>query len=541
METSNPAPDPASPRLKSALKWLFCIWVIGLAIYQFSENTADPDLWGHVLFGQDYLKTGVLAKTETYSWTANGTPWINHEVLAEAALGWAHKWYGGTGILLLKIVVGLLTFFLALRMGAEKLSWPTKAFAWIFGAVALVEISFGFAPRPQIFTALALACELWIMKKIHDKSYWWALGLPILFALWINTHGGVLAGLGLLALAAIGTTIQFVAKKSEEDPFSGKTILVLWLSAVAATGALLCNPWGMKLVKWLIDSVLWLRPEIEEWNPAPLNWDHAAVFILILLSAFAWIYSRRRRNLWEVLACLAFAVLALRSVRNTPLFAIVALATVPPHLADACLHFRHLIAHREESFRQQQTLMFLANFFWITLVGICAAAFFLRKEHPLTVEVPRKQYPVSAIEFIHKHKLHGNLFVFFDWGEMCLWELPDSAVSIDGRLDTCYPRDVIKNHWPIYNAQPHDTNVINLDKADFALLPANLQGGFALAKQPGWHAAYADDTAVVLVHNVDRFPSLTNENLPVIASKKAADGRAAFPDSPPVRVTGTVK
>jgi hypothetical protein len=32
----------------------------------------------------------------------------------------------------------------------------------------------------------------------------WALALPVLFALWVNTHGGVLAGLAVLVVTAAG-------------------------------------------------------------------------------------------------------------------------------------------------------------------------------------------------------------------------------------------------------------------------------------------------------------------------------------------------
>src|SRR6266850_1833135 len=47
----------------------------------------------------------------------------------------------------------------------------------------------------------------------------------------------------------------------------------------------------------------WFRPEIEEWNPTPLDWDHAAVFILIAATIFAWTASRRRRKFWELAVC----------------------------------------------------------------------------------------------------------------------------------------------------------------------------------------------------------------------------------------------
>src|SRR3954465_11917209 len=93
----------------------FCAVMLLVAVFQFSENTADPDLWGHITFGQEMLRTHSIPKTESYSWTALGQPWVNHERLAEISLGLSHNWLGGSGVLLLKMGVGLLTFLITLR------------------------------------------------------------------------------------------------------------------------------------------------------------------------------------------------------------------------------------------------------------------------------------------------------------------------------------------------------------------------------------------------------------------------------------------
>ena len=108
--------------------------------------------------------------------------------------------------------------------------------------------------------------------------------------------------------------------------------------------------------------------------------------------------------------------------------------------------------------------------------------------------------------------------------------MPDSRVSIDGRLDTCYPFDVITAHWKFYNAQTFDSAALDLGRADFALLPSKLAGAVALAKQNGWQAVYYDATAVVLVKSVNQFPRLAGLKLPVPGDSSAAKGRAAFPD-----------
>jgi hypothetical protein len=533
------APVPAT------LKRLFCASVLALALYQFSENTADPDLWAHTLVGEHLLLTGKLQNAEPYSWTAPGTPWINHELLAETALGAAHWLAGGTGILLLKMLVGFLTFGIALRMGIGDLTWPQRAVAWAVGALAVVEISYGFAARPQIFTALGLAIELGLLRLITRGRNWYALPLPVLFALWVNTHGGVLAGLAVLVVTAATATAQRLwprwpdlAGKFPVEPVSARSVLVLWISCPLCAAALLVNPYGWELIRWTISGVVWLheRTELAEWHPTPPSWNHAALFVLALLTLISLAFSRRRRALWELAICAGLAVFAFRSVRHTPLFAIAALAFVPPHLADVILRFRDHFSRLEELFRQRGVQMAAATLLGVISLGECAGTFLLHKEHPLTMEVPRSQYPLSAINFIRAHGLRGNLLVFFDWGEQCLWELPECAVSIDGRWETCYPRDLIPEHWKFYNGEAVDEKILDIGKADLALLPANLAGAAALAHKPGWQAAYYDNLAVLLVREPRRFPKLALEKLPVAGPLGADQGRAPFPDGRPARL-----
>ena len=84
----------------------------GSKIAMLSGTTGDPDLWGHVRFGQDMLSQGTVRVADTYSFTADRT-WINHEWLAEVAmyLGWA---VGGTpGLVALKALIVLAAFLLA--------------------------------------------------------------------------------------------------------------------------------------------------------------------------------------------------------------------------------------------------------------------------------------------------------------------------------------------------------------------------------------------------------------------------------------------
>jgi hypothetical protein len=540
-----PQDEIAPAKNGSLLRRAFVLCVICLAIFQFSENTADPDLWGHVLYGRDFLHSGHLMRTDPYSWTAPGHEWVNHEILAEAAMALSFRALGGTGLLLLKIAAGLATFFIALSIATKRMDGKTRLAAWAMGAVAVVEISFGFAARPQIFTALALALELWMLREVHRGKWGWALALPPLFALWINTHGGVLAGMIVLVAAAAATISEGVLKRFVPDAIGSrveeqatpKTAWWLWLVTVVSALALLANPYGFELIRWLVGSVLWLRPDISEWNPALPGWDHAAFFFCIALAAVAFIFSRRPRQLWEIAVTVLLAAMALRSVRNTPLFCIAALAFVPPRLADVLDRFGNHFRRLTELSRLPTAQKIFTILLLFASAGSVAATLALHKERAWTMEVPRRQYPVAAMQFIQQHELHGNLLVFFDWGEMCLWELPDSRVSIDGRLDTCYPLDVIAAHWKFYNAAPFDSAALDVSRADFALLPSKLAGALTLAKQYGWQAVYFDDLAVVLVKKPEQFPKLAGVKLPAQGDSNSTKGRAAFLNYSPAELT----
>ena len=241
---------------------------------------------------------GAIPKTDIYSWTANGQPWINHEWVAEIILALFYTAWGGSGILLLKMVVGLAAFAVCLRLGAQRLSWPARFVAWGFAALAVVEISYGFAARPQIFTALFLSLELLLLQQIHSGKRLWALACRSCSWSGSIPTAACWRDLGCWAWRRESPRFNWHGTKSGSrragllpDESAGepalKTILSLWLAVIAAGAALFCNPWGVGLLRWLIGSVLWLRPQIAEWNPPPLGWDHAAFFIVLALAVFS--------------------------------------------------------------------------------------------------------------------------------------------------------------------------------------------------------------------------------------------------------------
>src|SRR4051812_34110469 len=191
MTATHPASD------KGSAAWLrraFFFAVLAFVWWRFSENTADNDLWGHVLYGQRMLHLHGLEKIETLSWTAAGQPWINHEVFAEMAMGLVHRVAGSAGLWSMMIVLAAVTLGLAWHAGAGR--DPTRRLV-AMGLLALSTnfIAIGYSVRPQLFTSLFFVLLLLVLRRLFEgRVRPWAFVPPLLLVLWANTHGGYLAG-----------------------------------------------------------------------------------------------------------------------------------------------------------------------------------------------------------------------------------------------------------------------------------------------------------------------------------------------------------
>jgi hypothetical protein len=522
---------PNSPAgwLRAALM----LFTLAFGLYFLSENTVDPDLWGHVTFGQRMLALGGVEKSEPFSWSAPGHRWINHEVLAEVALGGVHRLAGGTGLLLLKLAIGFTCFLIALRLGIRKLAPPMRPMAWGLGAIVVSEMAFGFAARPQIFSVLGLALLLLLLHRTITHRLYWAALIPLLLVLWVNTHGGALAGVMLLAAAAVAETAALIPRIRRWfglEPRPARVAITLWGATLGGAAALCLNPWGPELPLWLIESIGWSRPEIQEWNPTPFGTEHLAFFAIAIASAAALLLTRLPRAAWELAVIGLLGIMALRYVRHTPLFVVAALALMPAHLADLAQRLGPATTRLQASIKRPANQLMLAGLLLLSAGGCLLAAIGLHKDHPYTMEIPRKQYPIDAIRFMQAHQLHGNLLVFFDWGEMAIWELPLCPPSIDGRLDTCYPREVIAANWDLYNGiEPNPTH-LDIAQAQLALLPSTLAGAHWLTTAKGWQPVYVDNTAVVLVRTLADYPQLSQLSLPQSPpAKTLLPARLPFP------------
>jgi hypothetical protein len=69
----------------------------------------DPGLWGHLRFGLDTLKSGIVAaQVDPCSYLSAGQCWINHKWLAEVLFASAYRIVAVSDLILLKMVIGFM-------------------------------------------------------------------------------------------------------------------------------------------------------------------------------------------------------------------------------------------------------------------------------------------------------------------------------------------------------------------------------------------------------------------------------------------------
>lgn len=423
-----------------------------------SRNHADPDFWGHVQYGRDVLRHA-LPLTATYTYTGVGFPWINHENLAEIFFAWSVDHWGAWSLLAMKVATGwLLTALLWWRVRRSGVDILPGTILLI---LTLLNVTYFWTLRPQWFTLGFFAV---LLSLLNDKSpvsntaptsrdkeeeldrmrhtLRWLLWVgPPIFIVWTNAHGGFV--LGVLFLAAyLGLRCVELLWRHGRAALGIAVRAALLVGLIGASTWI--NPYGWQLHRWLVYSLGKARPEIAEWHPPALL---DAVFIpwwILVVGSLAVICLTPARR--DKVRCVLLAVTlwqALSHLRHIPFYA---LAFLWWFAADVALVWRRYLG-RQPQHRTADSVVNRAPW-WLWATAAAAAMVILGLTYRQVKEIPvhRDRFPVDALAFMAKHRLHGRLVARFDWAQYVLEVFanapPEHQVSlaIDGRYDTCYPR-----------------------------------------------------------------------------------------------------
>lgn len=444
-----PSPETAVARHAWLERGLLIVLLLGAGV-ALSANKADADLWGHILFGLETIAAGSPQHQATHTYAGAGHPWVNHENLSEIVLAVVHHFGGGQGLLLSKLTLGLLIVGSMIIM-ARKRGVPVAAICVVILTVA-INLTAGWTLRPQLFTYAALAALVLLLDTAFAdwntnhtiRARWLWLTVPLL-AVWVNAHGGFLAGYGLLVLYLMVRAFQAGLR---DGLAAWRTVLLLALVVAIGSLSTLLTPYGPLMHRWIASAMIQPPAEITEWarlGPGT-NGFWPAILLISLVSA-SLLGTTRRRDPAQILLMVVAACQAISHVRHVPLLAILVGYWIPTHCESLLARLRLSLSadggHSQEIVLSRKAFALGGGLLAITCL-VLGGVLVQRTEQ---LNVDRSEFPVAAMEYMADRGINGRMVVTYNWAQYALVALPDSTVGFDGRFDTCYPQSVIDAHF----------------------------------------------------------------------------------------------
>jgi hypothetical protein len=449
------------------------------AAWRFGSTVADPDLWGHIRFGQDKITAGSYIGTDVYSYLTYGRTWFNHEWGGEVIMAGIYDRLGSQGLSLIKVgltfgVVATLVLFIITR-GVRPIR------ASILGLLAIIALTPTFGTfRPQIFTVVLFVSLLLLIDLVERGVRWPLLVFPLMFMLWVNVHGGVLAGLAVLGTWAVLNAI-FAQAEGRWWPL---------LSAGASLGFSALSPNGVAHLWFLIRTTVVTRPEILDWQPLQVLSPVGTVYVALVLGTLVSLYmARRKLRVATTVPLLVLLVAPFASTRHLQLAVPAIFILGGAALAEA--------SARLDAGKAGASSLPV----WLSLgVVIASWAFILPSilvgSSCISVDSAQFQFPTRATHALAGAS--GKAVVPFNWGEYAISLAgPDLQVSIDGRRETVYPDDVIRANLDFMAGTGQWDRLLELGIPDFVLVPSNTPAAAHMADRVGWVVVYHDPVAEI--------------------------------------------
>ncbi|MGH7813674.1 MAG: hypothetical protein ACREQI_06685 [Candidatus Binataceae bacterium] len=459
---------------------------------------ADPDLWGHVRFGQDILRAHRLILYDTFTYSVPGHFWTDHEWLSQVLLAASFNWLGVTGLVLLKLAcTAALAVFMVLAV-SETEAPPVYQFGVFLFCAVVVKPQIQF--RPQMFTFALFAAVIWLLTRdAYRRTGRLWLAIPIL-AVWANLHGAFI--MGIAALGIYGATA------GAADWWNGRG----WRRAIelgtvtgAAALATLATPYG--IVTWLaIAHALgdpYLRATITEWEPlsselmrswhqhGPRISNYEIGVLLMAATAGSWSLTIEAADLPLIAIAAMMSWAAFYTKRNLPFAAIAMSPPLARHLAVFLKQPRggakQFLVPRKRSWWINQGVLVTLSAFIFVHSGLLSTS--LKSPDPC---------PSGACAFMKQHRLSGNILNDFDWGEYLIWHMaPDSKIFIDGRNDTVFPIRTIAR-YVAFNFDLHGAaKVLSAYPHDYVLISPESKSRKLMETRRDWVLIYHDEDALL--------------------------------------------
>ena len=492
-------PPPAAGAAESTRSprwWAAAALTLGTLPF-ITRRVGTPDYWWHTLTGQLIVHDHALVRSDLYTYTVAGTPWTDHEYGSQVIFYALTRAGGLPAVSVFFALVVLAGFWLVLaRIRAAGGADPVVA-----GAAVILGAAAGFfmwSAAPQMFDFLFIALELLLIERFlagHTRALWF---MPAVVLLWANLHGGFLIGLLILAVLMAALAVQWLLQGH-----GVRTRLLLGRAALVAAGSVVASfitPWGPALFVYVWRTLF--SPEqpsfIAEWQSPDFH-DLKLLGFLLMLVVLLVGFALRRPRLFDTLLVIAAAALALRSVRFTIVFAVVATPVVAWQWSAGWSSVRDRMAPRLRSVTSRDITFGVGLLVSVVAVaGVGVAALTLRGQTAST----EANFPVAAANWLAANPSVGTrVFNQYDWGGYLAHRFypdPNRKVFIYGEAELMGDQ-LLTDYVDVNQVRSDWEQVLDRYRVDYVVFATGKPLDQVLQESGRWRLAYRDDVAEIFV------------------------------------------
>ncbi|MCM1003484.1 MAG: hypothetical protein NC408_04000 [Candidatus Gastranaerophilales bacterium] len=377
-------------------------------------NEYDYDLFARLIVGEHFFANGSISYQDFMSYTPTHI-WFDHEYGASLVFYLFFKYLGHFGLVLNQaVLLFLTTFFIIKTQDLHKNNYPPTL--WFSGAFLLVFAHLNPSLiRCHMFSFMFFSLLLYILERTRIYNSKIVYTLPLLIILWNNTHGGVVAGLGIIFIYMIGELLR-------RKPWK-KYLVVLLIS----TPLLAINPWGWDYFYFLISANTKNRMYVTEWwyvfALRHVQYYYPA-FIISLFTVVTAGYKAICKKKFDITKLLVLIVTAALGTMHVKLLSLSVITV-------AALYYKDIMA-----LIANNGIRFLEK----TAYALCALSIlFIPFTHPYKTLTNMTKFPIAECEFLKINNMDGNIATEFALGSYTAYKLyPNNLIFMDGRYEECY-------------------------------------------------------------------------------------------------------
>lgn len=415
------------------------IFFFGLGLCLHERALADPDTGWHIAAGDLIRKLGHLPASDPWSYTAHGARWYDLSWAYDVGLSVIHQ----LGGLPATVIATIFLYALAVSFIASIALKQSKSMiaAFLIAALAGLILLSGMLVRPQMLSFLLIIAFYAVLRFARPRLHWL---LPALTVVWTNVHGGFLTAFVIMG--------AFFLEAAAARDFARCRRLVV-VGAVCAL-AVFVNPYGWRVFEAAnLTLTSALKDFILEWRPYPANEINPLTLLLGALILVSSLYDARIPLADKILAVF-WAAMAMTASRMAQVAAILA----APYLATALA--RRLEASPFGAFFKSRDADYAADFarrpVRIALVGVAALLVgasltptlqgALKGKKTAFAVLPAAEDLDPLIEALGAQRAGLRVYNEYGMGGYLIYKARGAPpVFFDGRADTAYPRDVLRD------------------------------------------------------------------------------------------------